>query len=82
MVLRWRRWKGLPPVHVTAVDYAEPMLAGARAALQRQAGYVELRHADAGALPFDDASFDTANIANAIHCFPTSTRPCGRSSAS
>jgi ubiquinone/menaquinone biosynthesis C-methylase UbiE len=29
-----------------------------------------LRHADAAALPYPDASFDSANIANAVHCFP------------
>jgi ubiquinone/menaquinone biosynthesis C-methylase UbiE len=45
------------------------MLAGAyrRFAAQPQ---VELRHADAAALPFPDASFDTANIANSVHCLP------------
>jgi ubiquinone/menaquinone biosynthesis C-methylase UbiE len=69
MVLRWRRWKRLPPVHVTAVDYAEPMLAGAERRFRGRTD-IELRHADAGALPYADASFDTANIANAIHCFP------------
>jgi ubiquinone/menaquinone biosynthesis C-methylase UbiE len=69
MVLRWRKWKAMPPVHVTGVDYAEPMLAGAQ---RRFAGRddVELRHADIGALPFPDAHFDTVNIANAIHCLP------------
>jgi ubiquinone/menaquinone biosynthesis C-methylase UbiE len=68
-VLRWRRWKGLPDVRIVGVDYAEPMLAGARRRFAARRN-VELRHADAGALPFDEASFDTANIANAIHCFP------------
>jgi len=69
LVLRWRTWKGLPPVHVTGVDYAESMLDGAR---RRFAGRrnIELLHADAAALPYADGSFDTANIANAVHCFP------------
>lgn len=69
MVLKWRRRKGLPASHVTAIDYAESMLAGAR---QRFADNpaVKVMHADAGDLPFPDASFDTANIANSVHCFP------------
>jgi ubiquinone/menaquinone biosynthesis C-methylase UbiE len=45
------------------------MLAGARCRFRREPS-VELRHADAARLPYDDESFDTANIANAIHCFP------------
>ena len=69
LVLRWRKWKKLPPVHIIGIDYAESMLAGAR---HRFAGNpnIELRHADAANLPYPDASFDTANIANSVHCFP------------
>jgi ubiquinone/menaquinone biosynthesis C-methylase UbiE len=69
LFLRWRRWHKLPKVDITGIDYAESMLAGAR---RRFAGNdrVMLRHADAAKLPFPDATFDTANIANAIHCFP------------
>jgi len=69
LVLRWRRWKRLPAVHVVAFDYAEPMLAGA---IRRFRGVpeVELLQADVGALDMPNQSFDTANIANAIHCFP------------
>lgn len=68
-VLRWRKWKRLAEVHIVGVDYAESMLAGAR---QRFAGQpnIELRHADAAELPYQDATFDTANIANSVHCFP------------
>jgi len=56
-------------VEVVGIDYAEPMLAGA---FKRFAGKpnVRIEHADATALPFADASFDTINVANAIHCFP------------
>jgi len=69
MLLRWRARHGLAPVHVTGIDYAEPMLAGA---VRRFAGQrdLEFHHADAAALPFPPACFDTANIANSIHCFP------------
>jgi ubiquinone/menaquinone biosynthesis C-methylase UbiE len=70
LVLRWRTWKRLPsPLQIVGVDYAQSMLAGAERRFGRRAN-VELRHADAAALPYPDASFDTANIANAIHCFP------------
>jgi ubiquinone/menaquinone biosynthesis C-methylase UbiE len=68
-VLRWRRWKKLPEVHVVGVDYAESMLAGARRRFATHPN-IELRHADAADLPYPDASFDTANIANSLHCFP------------
>ncbi len=51
------------------VDYAESMLAGAERRFAGQPN-VELRHADVAALPYGDNSFDTVNIANAIHCFP------------
>jgi ubiquinone/menaquinone biosynthesis C-methylase UbiE len=69
LVLRWRRWKGLPLGKVVGIDYAEPMLAGA---VRRFAGRtdIELRHADVSLLPYADNTFDTVNIANAIHCFP------------
>jgi len=69
LILRWRRWKKLPPVHIVGIDYAESMLAGAMHRFRKQPN-IELQHADAAALPFPDASFDTANIANSIHCFP------------
>lgn len=69
LVLRWRRWKGLPKVDIVGVDYAESMLAGA---VRRFRGQPNLRfqHADAAQLPFADNSFDSANIANSVHCFP------------
>jgi ubiquinone/menaquinone biosynthesis C-methylase UbiE len=69
LVLRWRRWRGLPTVHVVGIDYAEPMLEGARSRFEGQPD-IELRHADAARLPFAEATFDTINVANAIHCFP------------
>jgi ubiquinone/menaquinone biosynthesis C-methylase UbiE len=69
LVLRWRRWKRLPPSQITGIDYAESMLAGALHRFRKQPELVFL-HADAAALPFDEATFDTANIANSVHCFP------------
>lgn len=69
LILRWRRWKGLPQVHIVGVDYAESMLAGAERRFAGQPN-IELCHADVAALPYPDAAFDTVNIANAVHCFP------------
>lgn len=69
LILRWRRWKKLPDGFIVGVDYAESMLAGARHRFAGRAG-MEFRHADVADMPFPDASFDTANVANAIHCFP------------
>lgn len=69
LILRWRRWKKLPAVEIVGVDYAESMLAGARHRFAGKPG-LTFEHADAADLPYADASFDTANIANSIHCFP------------
>lgn len=69
LILRWRRWRKLPKVNIVGIDYAESMLAGAR---HRFAGQpdLEFRLADVAEMPFADAEFDTANVANAVHCFP------------
>lgn len=69
LILRWRKWKKLPPTHITGIDYAESMLAGA---MRRFADKPEIKfeHADAAVLPFAESRFDTANIANSVHCFP------------
>jgi ubiquinone/menaquinone biosynthesis C-methylase UbiE len=69
IVDRWRRWKHMPAAEVVGVDYAEPMLAGAYRRFAGR-GDIALHHADVAALPFPDASFASANIANAVHCFP------------
>ena len=70
LILRWRKWKKLPSdTVVVGVDYAESMLAGARHRFAGQSN-MNFQHADAAALPFDDSSFDSANIANSVHCFP------------
>lgn len=69
LVLRWRRWKRLPTVEITGVDYAESMLAGAEHRFRGQPG-MRFMHADAAAMPFAECSFDTVNVANAVHCFP------------
>ncbi len=69
LIFYWRRWKKLPDVRVVGVDYAEPMLAGARHRFSGKSN-LEFLHADVAEMPFEDATFDTANVANAVHCFP------------
>lgn len=69
LILMWRKWKKLPKVQIVGVDYAESMLAGAKKRFAKNP-MIELCHADAADLPYPDATFDSANIANAIHCFP------------
>jgi len=69
LLIHWRRWKKLPEGRITGIDYAESMLEGARHRFSENAN-VSIHHADAAALPFSEALFDTANIANSVHCFP------------
>jgi ubiquinone/menaquinone biosynthesis C-methylase UbiE len=69
LVLRWRRWKSLPLVQITGVDYAEKMLIGAQRRFAGREG-MEFLRGDAAALEFSDEFFDTINIANAVHCLP------------
>ncbi len=69
IIRRWRALRGLARTHTVGFDYAEPMLAGARRRLG-EAPDVTLLRADVARLDFPDATFDSANIANAVHCFP------------
>lgn len=59
-----------PDAHVTAVDYSEHMLPLARRtllALPQPHAVIEVRQADATALPFQDASFD-AYVSTLVLC--------------
>jgi demethylmenaquinone methyltransferase/2-methoxy-6-polyprenyl-1,4-benzoquinol methylase len=51
-----------PSLHVTGVDFCDPMLDGARRRAPREAGggNVSFERADVMALPFEDARFDAA----------------------
>ncbi len=69
MILHWRRLRKQKPSQIVGFDYAPKMLAGAKHRFKGKPS-IELVHADISKLPFADASFDTANIANAIHCLP------------
>jgi ubiquinone/menaquinone biosynthesis C-methylase UbiE len=68
IILRWRKWKGAPKVTLSGFDYAEPMLAGARHRFRKDE--IELFRADVTALDLPDNRFRSANVANALHCFP------------
>jgi ubiquinone/menaquinone biosynthesis C-methylase UbiE len=68
-ILRYRRFTNKPKVNITGFDYAESMLNGARHRFSNRPE-VKLLRADATNLEFKDNSFDSASIANAIHCFP------------
>lgn len=69
LVCRWRAFRRMPSIHVTGVDYAEAMLAGAIRRFARRPGFA-FQHADAAAMSFASGSFDSACIANSVHCFP------------
>lgn len=69
LIMKWRKWNKLPVTEIVGIDYAEPMLAGAKHRFASNPE-IELRHADVANLPYPDNSFDSANIANAVHCFP------------
>ena len=66
---KWRRWKKMPDSKVSGIDYAAAMLAGA---IHRFSGRpdIDLQLADVAELPYGDQTFDSVNIANAVHCFP------------
>lgn len=69
LILKWRKFKKLPIHKITAFDYADSMLNGARHRFAK-AQNLTLTKADAAHLPWDSFSFDTANAVNCIHCFP------------
>ena len=68
-ILWWRNFKKMPDSNITGIDYAESMLAGAVRRFKNKPK-MNFIHADAAQLPFPNASFDTINIANSIHCLP------------
>ncbi|MBC7466162.1 MAG: class I SAM-dependent methyltransferase [Bdellovibrio sp.] len=69
MILKWRKWKNRSQSQIIGYDYAERMLAGARKRFKKEK-QLRLLRADAAALPLPADYFDTAAIANAIHCLP------------
>ncbi len=69
MILKWRQLKGEPKIKIIGFDYAERMLMGARKRFKKES-QLGLVRADAAHLPWANQSFETAAIANAIHCLP------------
>lgn len=69
LVLKWRKWHKMPSIKVVAFDYAERMLNGARKRFKKDK-QVTLLRADVTNLSLDSEQFDSATIANAIHCLP------------
>lgn len=70
VILAWKRMTGRR-IHAEVVgfDYAPSMLAGAIRRFKSTPG-IRLMQADVAALDLPDNYFNTANVANAIHCFP------------
>lgn len=69
MVLKRAGRQQRRPERIVGFDYAEAMLAGAVHRFAPERG-IELGLADVGAMPYSAASFDSVNVANAMHCFP------------
>lgn len=69
MILNWRKRKKLPESKISGIDYAEPMLAGARERFKNNKS-VNLLKVDVTRMPFTENTFDSINIANSVHCFP------------
>lgn len=69
MILAWHRLRGGRVTRLTGVDYAAPMLAGARRRFKNNPR-VRLEQRDVARLGDPDNTYRSANIANAIHCFP------------
>jgi len=69
IILKWRKLTGAPRSFITAFDYAPRMLQGAMRRF-RKTKDIHLEQADVTKLLYASDSYDTANIANAAHCFP------------
>lgn len=69
IILWFNRFTKKSVFHITAFDYSERMLAGAINRFSKNKK-IKLLLADAANMPFSENSFDSINIANAIHSFP------------
>jgi ubiquinone/menaquinone biosynthesis C-methylase UbiE len=68
MVLRRARRNGNYPQQVIGVDYAAEMLKGARGRFGSLPEFT-LSQQDVTQMSLPDSSFETINVANALHCF-------------
>ena len=70
IILGWKRLTGHPvDSDIVGFDYAPAMLAGAIRRF-RDTPRMRLMQSDVAALDLPTDYFDTASVANAIHCFP------------
>jgi ubiquinone/menaquinone biosynthesis C-methylase UbiE len=69
LVMVCRKLQRRPALRGVAMDYAPSMLSGAVRRLKREHGWT-VERADAAHLPYASESFETANIANALHSIP------------
>lgn len=70
IILAWRRLTGRAvKSEIVGFDYAPSMLAGAIRRFKATPN-MRLMQADVAVLDLPDNYFDTANVANAVHCFP------------
>lgn len=68
-VLYLRKWKKLRlPETIEAFDYSDVMLMGAKKRFGKHPN-ISIKQCDVLKLPYESNSFDTTNVANAIHCF-------------
>ena len=68
MILKRCRRAGTLPKRIVGIDYSAPMLEGAKRRFHRES-FIELMQGTVCAMPIPDATFDSVNIANALHCF-------------
>lgn len=68
MCLHWRKRRNLPAMNITAFDNSERMLKGAYSSFKNYRN-VHIALADVNKLSYANDSFDTINLANALHCF-------------
>jgi ubiquinone/menaquinone biosynthesis C-methylase UbiE len=69
IILKWRKLKRAQKSEIVAFDYAPRMLAGAIKRF-RKVPHMNLELGDVTRLKYESNSFDTINVANALHCFP------------
>lgn len=64
-------YQTLPDAEITCLDYSPDMMAQAQEKAQRLGlKNITFRQGDAGALPFEDSSFDIVLSLNGFHAFP------------
>ena len=69
LILDWRTKKKLTIDEIFGMDYAQSMLDGAKNRFKNHPN-ITLSLEDVGDMNYEDNSFDTINVANAVHCFP------------